>query len=365
MGYTDIEKMFSVREMPWHAEKTLATGQAEVMADFPRTWAEARVRAGLDWDPEEAAAYGLDLTDEQIAARFASIVYDGSIAPEQLPGLLTAAMRDALIELPEFKRVVRSDTRATLALPRDSYPLIRNSDFGDIFEAILAVDKDALKPVTGGCLDGGRHVWMLIQLDEPILLPADKTVTMPFLGLTSRHDATGAAVLRATAVRIVCGNTFKMAELEGDVTGLTYRFTHVGDWRARIDDARDAITGARAEMRAYRDMAEHLLGVPVTAPQRELFIAEFIPAPPAGLASARVLGNVERARQQIRDLIAGPTITGAEIENTAYGLVQAAGEYLDHVRRSQSWETRLRRTLLSPEPAKRKAMTLALDAAKA
>lgn len=35
------------------------------------------------------------------------------------------------------------------------------------------------------------------------------------------------------------------------------------------------------------------------------------------------------------------------VADSAYGLMQAAGEYLDHVRTAPFWETRLNRTLIS------------------
>jgi hypothetical protein len=41
--------------------------------------------------------------------------------------------------------------------------------------------------------------------------------------------------------------------------------------------------------------------------------------------------------------------------------VQAAGEYLDHVRTARSWETRLNRTLIRPEPLKHRALALARE----
>jgi hypothetical protein len=43
--------------------------------------------------------------------------------------------------------------------------------------------------------------------------------------------------------------------------------------------------------------------------------------------------------------------------------VQAAGEYLDHARTARTWETRLNRSLLRPEPLKHKALLLAREAA--
>jgi phage/plasmid-like protein (TIGR03299 family) len=208
-------------------------------------------------------------------------------------------------------------------------------------------------------LDAGRAVWCLACLDEPIALPGDASATVPYMALTNRHGQPGACVLRATAVRIVCANTFRAAELEGEATGATFAFAHRANWRSRIDEAREAVTGVRREMRDYRQLAEQLLGIRITAEQRERFITEFVPAPPDGLVSDRVVRNVDAARQALRAILAGPTT--AAVADTGYGLVQAAGEYLDHVRRARSWETRLGRTLLRPEPLKANALALVRD----
>ena len=116
-------------------------------------------------------------------------------------------------------------------------------------------------------------------------------------------------------------------------------------------------------MQAWKNMATELLGVPITAGQRELFVTAFIPEPPQGLATERVLGNVHAAQNKLRELFLSPT--NEPVIHTAYGLVQAAGEYLDHVRTARTWETRLNRNLMKPEPLKRKAMKLALEVATA
>ena len=86
------------------------------------------------------------------------------------------------------------------------------------------------------------------RTDHP---PGGISPTLPYLAITNRHDGTGAFAVRATAVRIVCANTFRAAELEGERTGATFSFVHKSGWRNRIDEARQAVTGARAEMRRY------------------------------------------------------------------------------------------------------------------
>src|SRR5436305_3345308 len=307
----NVESMFSVRQMPWHREGT-------VLADYPGSWAEARTLAGLDWDPVTTDIYAV-----------AGINPDGTVHYEPVDG---------------WKAISRSDTGTILSVNRDSYTVIDHSEMGEIVEAVLA--QPNVKWETAGVIDQGRAVWCLALLDEPITLPGDDSATLPYLAITNRHDGTGACALRATAVRIVCANTFRAAELEGERTGTTFSFVHKSGWRNRIEEARKAVTGAQAEMRRYAELATELLAIPVSPAQRELFITASIPKPPEGLTTDRLARNVDEARAALRMIFESKTTE--QVAHTAYGLVQAAGEYLDHVRAARSWETRLNRSLTRP-----------------
>ena len=109
-------------------------------------------------------------------------------------------------------------------------------------------------------------------------------------------------------------------------------------------------------MRRYTELATELLGIPINLGQRELFVTEFIPMPSHGLVTDRVARNVEEARSALRLIFESKTTE--QVAGSAYGLMQAAGEYLDHVRTARSWETRLNRTLIRPEPLKHRALSL-------
>ena len=223
----NIESMFSVRQMPWHREGT-------ILDDYPGTWADARILAGLGWDPVTADVYAVT-----------GINPDGTEHYEPVQG---------------WKTISRSDTGAVLSINKDTYTVIDHAEMGEIVEAVLA--QPNVKWETAGVLDGGRSVWCLALLDEPITLPGDASPTLPYLAITNRHDGTAACALRATAVRIVCANTFRAAELEGERTGATFSFIHKASWRNRIDEARQAVTGVKAEMRRYAELAAELLAVP-------------------------------------------------------------------------------------------------------
>ena len=279
----NVESMFSVRQMPWHREGT-------ILADYPGSWAEARTLAGLDWDPVTTEVYA-----------FTGVTADGTDHYEPVKG---------------WKAIARSDTGAVLSLNKDSYTVIDHGEMGEIVEAVLA--QPNVKWETAGVLDGGRSVWCLALLDEPITLPGDDSTTLPYLAITNRHDGTAACALRATAVRIVCANTFRAAELEGERTGATFSFIHKSSWRDRIEEARVAVTGARPRCAATAIWPAELLAIRISPAQRELFITEFIPKPPEGLITDRVARNVDEARKALRLLFDSPPTSRSPEPPTAW-----------------------------------------------
>jgi hypothetical protein len=72
------------------------------------------------------------------------------------------------------------------------------------------------------------------------------------------------------------------------------------------------------------------------------------------------MGNIEEARNSVRGYLNSKTTPDAH-RHTAYGLMQAGIEYLDHGRRAHSDQTRFTRSMLRPEPAKAKLAKLIKD----
>lgn len=352
-----IEKMFSVREMPWMG---LAQG-VTVLDEYPGTWAEARVPAGLEWEPISQEVY------RKMSTRTIEVP---QLEPYGMDGedILYKICTVDVVEVPEIEQntahqhIVRSDTGAILSVNGKGYTIIDNTEMGEILEAVLGAGS-SIKYETAGCLDGGKMVWALVMLDEPIQLPGDASATFPYLALTNRHDGTGGCTARATAVRIVCANTFAASEIEGDRTGATFSFRHSKNWKDRIEDAKAAVKGAREEMKRYEALAIDLAGTPFSEVQREQFITAFIPTPPAGAVTERVMGNVVEAQDRLRKLFLSETTI--DISHTAYGAFQAGVEYLDHLRGARTVGSVFKRTMISPEPGKRKALRLIREIAAA
>jgi phage/plasmid-like protein (TIGR03299 family) len=354
--------MFSVREMPWHKPRT--GDRTTVTADYPESFAAARVLAGLDWDPIALPAAERLLTVGEVREQILTLVRESPLKTvEETAQALSDLYEKSLRTDREFRRIARSDTRATLSYQRGSYNIIPNSAFGEIIDSILEAEPGTVQLETGGSLAGGRKVWMLARINEPVQLPGDGSLTFPFLGLTSSHDGQASCAARLTTVRIVCANTYSTAEAEGERTGLVYSFSHRSDWHDRMGEAREALMYACTQTQEYVAAMTDLLGIKVSVQQEARFVDAFIPSPPDGLVSDRVAKNIAEARAAVLGFLEGPTVEGSGVRGTAYGMLQAAGEYLDHVRTSRSWESKLNRSLLRAEPMKAKAAVLAREVA--
>lgn len=321
-----FESGMFVREPAWH-------GEGRVVDEFPKDFAEARKLADLEWEWESRPVFAAGLGD------------DGEVAYS---------------EIENFHRIVRNDTEETLSVMRGSYHLITIAEMGEIYEALL--QQTNIRHDTLVSLDGGKMVAGVAFIDEPVTITSasgreDVSATYPYLGLVNRVDGTMSCKAVQTDVRIVCANTASYAELKGGQTGLLFSFSHTAHWKDRLDQARETVMGARVEHERYVKLAGELLGRSITSKHVSMFLSEFIPEPPAGLISDRVAKNIEEARGAVRGILASETTAG--VSDTAFGLVQAAIEYLDHVRWSQSWETKTRRSLLRPEPLKARALEIA------
>lgn len=351
---------FSVRQPMWH-------GLGMVADRYPEDWDEARQWAGLMWEPEVVQAY------TRIAVAAGDTVPEGALIASGTTRDVTALdpetneevvlQREAVTDVDAFivsakgRLVLRDDTKETIGVVGDAWEPMYHRWMGEIVEAICEAGG---KFVTAGSVNGGANVWALLQLDEPVQIAGDDSETYPFLALLNAHDGSGAVKVLYTNVRIVCWNTYSMASMQGDRTGHQYVFRHVGDMRQKVDEAKAALAGLRSQFAEWVQLAETLAKVPVDDAQVATFTQLFIPEPAGEVVSPRVRENIAKARGAF-SLLYRESVTQDGHRGTALGLLDAATEYLDHVRKAKSRDSLMNRTLLRPEPLKRAALGLLAD----
>ena len=323
---------FTVRKPAWH-------GLGTVLDDFPGSIMEAREYAGLTWEPEMVPVY-------QRQSMPVGVGPDGELVE-----------REDFVEVPNARLIQRSDNGLVIGHGvSDRYVPIKNQQMFEVLEALV---DQGLKIETAGSVKGGEQVWALAYLDEPYSLPNDDSYSLPYIGVVNSHNGKAAMRAMATQVRIVCWNTIQAAYMDSQRHGQYWEFRHKGGVQERIDEAKRAISGMRTEADRWVNVANDLLGMRVDFDSYHAFISEFIPAPPAGIVSDRVMNNIEQARATFKQLYNSEQNGAAH--DTALGLVNTAIEYLDYARGYRNSDTLLGRTVLKPEPLKAKAIQIARE----
>ena len=328
---TATDNLFSVREMPWH-------NLGVVLEDYP-TRAEAQAIAH-PWEPVAAPLF----------RRVPSIDADGNLTSnfEEVKGYVAQE---------------RSDNGDLIAATSDTLVTVTNGEMYDLGEAIEDSAPGDVMYETGGSLNGGKRVWLMMRFKEALTINGDPNgATIPFFLLQNNHDGGGSFRGSATNVRVVCANTVRAADLDAKARGTEFAFRHTTNVSDRVEEARQALAGWRESVETYRLLAEHMITLKVDRKDVVQFVERFIPAPLSTMTSDRVKHNIEQARGEWMSVYNG--VTGEGIQGTAWGLLQASSEWSEHYRRANSKESRFKRAVLEPNTIISDAKALALAVAR-
>jgi phage/plasmid-like protein (TIGR03299 family) len=335
---------FFVREAAWHRLGTVL--------DYYPGREEAMKLAGHNWDVVELDDVRIGIPNEVLAA--------AGQPTNPNPGA-SGFLRQAK----GWKGHFRSDNLELLHVSQESFHRIPNSIAYDIAEAVLEGDSN-FKYETGITLRGGALCAITLRLDEPIQIPGDDSPLLPFFGLSWAHDGSGAVKGRSGTIRQVCANTVAASEAEGLKLNTSFSIKHTKNWRLKVDDAKRAIKGVREEAEATEKFGHELAEMYLRKESIEEFLIRFTTPRQAfevASVSKRVQSNIAKAQRELRSILNGPTTPEAHRE-TAWGVWNAAVEYLDHVRPTRGTTTRAKdesftnRTLLTNNGGKNVALNL-------
>lgn len=289
----ELESMFYARTMqggiPWHGLGTPVDGNLAS--------AQALTKAGLDWD---VALQRVFIRDMRATERIA-------------------------IEIPDVRAVVRSDTSAPLATVSPKYQPIQNREMLATFADAVG---DAAVWHTAGSLRDGREVWALAEI------PGEWKVAglahRKFILATGGHDGQHTVRFLSTDVTVVCNNTLRAA-LAGRRDGYTVK--HVGDVSQALSVVRDAFGETYAQFTGFKTRMEALHAVSLSRTQARDILTDVVrngrttdDGRPVDLGP-RDTTCVNRVLELERSGKGAETWSG-----TAYGLLQAVSDYVDHER---------------------------------
>ncbi|ARK40493.1 DUF932 domain-containing protein [Burkholderia pseudomallei] len=290
-----VQTMAYVGAEPWHG-----LGNKLAPKQPLEVWARA---AGMDWRIEEAEV-------RFVAAGNRSL---GSIHA-----------------FPEQKVLYRSDTKLPLSVVSARYQVVQPSEILEFYRDLTEVGGFQLE--TAGVLKEGRKLWALARTGQSATLKAKDQVN-GYLLLATACDGTLATTAQFTSVRVVCNNTLQIAL--GDSTNAV-KVPHRSQFDAQAVKRQlgIAISSWDAFMARTKALAERK----VSDSTAETFLRRVLTYSTTNPADREAVAVNERAIKAVGQLYTGRG-KGADLASasgTAWGLLNAVTEYVDHHRRARS-----------------------------
>ena len=291
-----VETMAYVGATPWHGLGNQLTARQPL-----DVWAR---QAGMDWDIRETPVRYITES---------------------------AGNLGAIMSFPDQKVLFRSDTNAPLSVVSQRFQVVQPRDILEFYRDLTEVSGFELE--TAGVLKGGRKFWALARTGQTTMLKGNDE-SRGYVLLATACDGTLATTAQFTSIRVVCNNTLAIA-LNGNSQAV--KVPHNTSFDAQAVKRQLGITVSAWDDFMYRLKALSERKVKAAEARNYLlrvFTEDNGKAPPY---------TNERAMAKALTLFEGAG-RGAELaaaKGTAFGLLNAVTEFVDHERRARSTDHRL------------------------
>lgn len=234
----------------------------------------------------------------------------------------------------EQKVLYRSDTKAPLSVVSNRYQVVQPREVLEFYRDLTEVSGYELE--TAGILKGGRKFWALARTEQTTVLKGNDQVN-GYLLLATSCDGTLATTATPTTVRVVCNNTLTIS-LNGATRAIKVPHNTRFDPQAVKKQLGIAVSQWDEFMYRMRALAERK----VQWHEAMGFFMNVLCDVAPNSKLPEILPN-ERALRKVQGLYEGQG-RGATLESaqgTAWGLLNAVTEYVDHERRARSTEYRM------------------------
>ena len=294
-----IEKMAYVGATPWHQLGNQLPPKQPI-----EVWAE---KAGMDWT----------ICDTPV--RYLT----------QQAGSL-----GSILSFDDQKVLYRSDTKAPLSVVSSRYQVVQPRAVLEFYRDLTEVSGFELE--TAGVLKEGRKFWALARTGKSMALKGNDVVN-GYLLLATSCDGSLATTATPTTIRVVCNNTLTIA-LNGASSAIKVPHSTSFDAQAVKKQLGIAVSQWDSFMYRMKTLSERK----VKNHEAMNYFLKVLCQTDSQPDQAAVLTN-ERALKKVQSMYEGQG-HGAELASasgTAWGLLNAVTEFVDHEKRARSQEFRL------------------------
>lgn len=240
----------------------------------------------------------------------------------------------SIMSFDDQKVLYRSDTKAALSVVSQRYQVVQPQTVLEFYRDLINVSGFALE--TAGVLKEGKKFWALARTGKAATLKGNDVVN-GYILLATSCDGTLATTATPTTVRVVCNNTLAIA-LNGTSSAIKVPHSTSFDAQAVKNQLSIAVSQWDSFMYRMKTLSERKVKSHESMNYflKVLCQTEGQPNPATGLVN-------ERALKKVQALYGGHG-RGAELaaaKGTAWGLLSAVTEFVDHERKARSQDYRL------------------------
>src|SRR5215207_7021033 len=229
----------------------------------------------------------------------------------------------------------RTDTGAFLGAVGESYTVLPHAKGFEMVDALVA-SVDGAHYETAGALGKGEVIWGLADLNLPLRVGDD--VSKNYLLFWTSYDASAAHSYGLTSVRVVCQNTLRMA-LSGKSAQLL-KVRHTKSGAQRLKEAHLALQTLSTDIKTVEEKLTFLAQRTMTRDATVTILDRLFPK------TEREDGRTEsstRRENVLADILSlyesNDRNTFPEQRGTAYNMLNAVTNYVDHSRTARGGET--------------------------
>ena len=354
------------KDIPWHG-----LGNPLSPKQPMEVWKQ---QAGMDWHIRQTPVRFMVHENQDKTAQESNEGNENKESKnsqEKLSQRNTPDIPGTLKDYPEQKVLYRSDTLEPLSVVSKRYQVVQPGEILEFYKDLTEYAGYELE--TAGVLKGGRKFWALAKTGQSATIKGKDKVN-GYLLLATSCDGTLATVATPTTVRVVCNNTLTIAMQESlrdtqdgqsGFRSTAIRVPHntkfdgelikkrlgvaVSHWdefmygmrqlakrRMKESEAQTYFRQVLCEDSDSKTRSHHISGdsIPHPHPHPSIYVSNKV---------GRAFLNEERMLNTVNSLYQGHG-RGAEMtgtQNTAWGLLCAITEYVDHERRARNTDNRL------------------------
>jgi len=222
------------------------------------------------------------------------------------------------MHIPGKKVIFRSDNDAPLAIVGKNYKVVQPREVLEFFRS--TTEKAGFQIETAGALFGGAKYWALARTDNEVRISGNDVVR-GYLLLATSCDGSMSTIASYVSVRVVCNNTLKLAA--GSRPNV--RVSHRSNFDSELVKSK---LGLSEDWAAFSEKSQHLAERRVSSKEAIAYLISVLGDPEKPVESQPNAKRIAEVYQLFEGKGIGSNLRSAE--GTAWGLVNAVTEYVDH-----------------------------------